>query len=745
MAIGIGIGLSPAFGGGGGGGPVPIPAPFASVNGPTSDPFGGSKFEGWSANYSAQPTISSPVAFTVSRQGYTATDSTTTNSVSTTSSILDTYYVTKAVRQSWPNNANQSALSAAISDYIYSTDTPSGSVTNNSTLVSPKPVARWALPGRRTVGNSVRLEVVAFHRDARDGKQVAAVVFTATDGTNTVTRTVATPTVLGYTNDRFAVIGYGCDLDITSLNNNDDFTVDAVVYPWIGASTASQRRSVDGTASNYYEFATQTYYKSTSRASSPPLVYVTATGVDAVVDVNGQAAGITKVSTNAATAKTNAFATWVSAVQALKAATNVTGGFTDGCELRVSNTTMSIAAGVAAGTYQSVSEFVVTRDPLETKASCIITIGAAAANTRHSWLKFRDVTFNRAGGTSTLTVLAGQTVVENVDFDNSSWASQIIGSATHTTCWIGTAITNGSVQLLGAGTTPTGLVRGCTGSGLTIEVGCVVGNSITAATTAFSATASRSDNSVFCFNLAGSLTTFLVSTQNVSVSGLAVCQNVMEFISGTSNPNYRPSADGATGNLTHVVTHNNTFTGAGNAGRLNAFYDETDNVRRVHTLVSFKGNLLAANLNTKGDIFHGDNDGNPEGYNAGNPSQAIGQWPFYYGVGCAWNFVNYATANDASEAQEYAGRGSLVGTSNTAPLVTNADLFTANQSTTYNGLGISTPANYTAGAGGGTYTLANNVNNTAKGIVEDALFIVTLDNVARSLTGDNPGAMSAAA
>lgn len=723
-----------------------INAPFASVNGPTSDFFGGSQFEGWSANYASQPTVSTPVAFTVARQGWTATDSASADTTATTAP-LDTFYVTTTIRQSWPNNASQSALSAALSDYIYSTDTPSGSATNGSTLVSPKPIARWALPGRRTVGNSVRLEVVAFHRNARAGKQVSHVVFTATDGSHTVTATVATPTILNYTGDQNAVVGYGVDLNVTALNDNASFTVDAVVYPHIGASSASQRRTVDGTAANEWEFATKTFLKSTSKAASPPLVYVISGGTDDVVGTDGKGTvaqvGVQKVSTTAATAKANGFATLKSAVEALKAATTITGGVTDGCEVRISNVTLAVGSGMTAGTYQTASEVVITRDPAVARGSCILSFGATTPNLRQSWVKFKDLTIDRAGGTGQPSMTApGQLVTENCDFNNSSRASQFIGSATIAQAWVGVAITNGTATLLGASTTPQALVRGCTGSGLTFEGQCIIGNALPVAGSATSATANRRNNSIIAFNKFNSLDISggpaFGGFDSNDIDGLAFCQNLLEPTGTTSNPQFRPSGDDAASNLTHVVVHNNTFAGGGDNGRLNMFYNETNNTLRTQKFISFKGNIEGAGYYLKTDWFHGANDGNVEGFTVGSPSTFIGNWAMYYGAGCQGNFSQYNTPSDTIEALVFAGRGSLIGTNFNTPQITFANLFTANAAVTWNG------TIYTAGAGNGTYTLTNTGANTAKGIVEVGLFAYTLDGVARALTADHPGALSAA-
>lgn len=710
-----------------------ISAPFASVNGPTSDPFGGAKMEGWSVTCPFLPTLPVPVPFTVFRQGYSGTDSATANTM-VAGSVMDTFYLTRTIRQSAPNNASQSALLAAMSDYVYSTDVVCGVPTNNSTLISPKPIVKWGLPGRRTCGNTVRLEVVAFHKDARRNRQIAGVVFTATDGTHTSTATVVTPTVLGYTGDLNAVIGYGVDLDISGLNDSASFTVDAVAYPWIGAA-ASLRSSADGTAANFYEFATQTYLRSTSKAATPPIVYVITGGVDGTVDANGVLSGNTKVSTTDATAKANPFATIKSALEALKAATAITGGVSDGCEVRISNSTIDVGSALAAGTYQTTSEVVITRDPAVAKASCIFTFGVATSNLRHTMVKIRDLTVSR-GGTNQLGVLAnGQCVIENCDFDNTSRASQIVGSSTGNVCWLGAVVSNATSQMMSAGTTPQGIVRGVSGSGLQVETGCIIGCNFTGNTVAvFSATRTLA-NIVLAFNKFNNITSTTVTADANDKDGFAVVQNLFEFISATANPSLRISGDDASNNITHCVIHNNTFVGEHAAGRQNIFYDETNNVRRTHKLNSYRGNLAVSQYH-KTDLFHYSNDANPEGYDAGNPSQAIGNWAFLYGVGCAYNFTNYTTAAPSVESPLYTGRGSLDGTATATPQIAVASLFTAFAATTWNG------SAYTAGAGGGTYTLV--AGSAVLGINPEPTLIATLDGTVRSATNDNLGALKAA-
>lgn len=702
-----------------------IAAPFTTVLGPNDGQFGpwvgDSQYEGWSADYSGTPSVSSPIAFTVSRQGYDTTGSATT--------YLDTMYVTTRVRQPAPNDATLSTNTVALSDYIYSTDTPSGSVTNNSTLVSPKPICKWALPSRRTVGNSVTVQVVTGHRNARLGKQVACVAFTATSlGTGSATVTSASPKVLGYTNDRWPVIGYEAVIDVTGLSDNTAFTVDAVVYPWIGASTASQRRSVDGTASNYWEFSTQTYLKNTSKAASPPLVYVNSTtGIDAVCQANGTDAAtglITKVSTSAAAAKVNPFATVTSALNALKAATTVTGGFTDGCEVRIQNSTVA-ASSPGAGTYQSVSEVTFTRDPDYARSACILTIGGAVGvNLRSEWVRATDLSLTRAG--SNVIIWTNQWTVENCDFDNASFTGQMTASSARTMHLIGNTVTNWATGVLSGGTSPAGIVRGNTMTNGQIEGGCLIGNTLTG--TRVATPSARGNNSYIGHNKGVNIIALWAAISTFDIDGLALIQNQIEWISSTSNPVARFNADAANNNTTHVIMFNNTWAGASIYGRHNVFYDEAGTARR-HKLNAMKNEMIVQ-LNNKGDFFQYYNNGNPEGYTAGSPSRRLGNWPIYYGVGCESNWTQYQVASVTGESQVYPGRGSSISTTTTSPQMAN-DKFTDYQATTYTGAVL-------GGAGGGTYTLDSDA--PIKGAALNAYLSHDSAGTARPLTGDSIGA-----
>ena len=240
-------------------GAAPPPVPISTV-----------AADGWQATMIAPADLAlSPVS--VSRQGYDASGAATTHS--------ETLYTTKRVRQAYPNQAALTVDTVALSDYVYSTDTIAG-VTNNSTEASPKPVANWSMADRKVVGNSLTLSLVAFHRNGRAGRPVAAVAFRATDGTTTVTATASalTATVDPLTGN--VIQEYVATLDITSLTDNANVTANAKVYPWIGGA-GSVRDSAD--LSSQWQFSPRTFRKDTARAANPPLVYVASGGNDSTV------------------------------------------------------------------------------------------------------------------------------------------------------------------------------------------------------------------------------------------------------------------------------------------------------------------------------------------------------------------------------------------------------------------------------------------------------------------------------
>lgn len=701
--------------------PPTIAAPFASVNGPLDGPSAG-PYESWSVEYGSQPTISANVAFTVSRQGYTAAAATTT--------YLDTMHVVKttsaggAVRQPYPNQALQSATTAALSDYIYSTDTPSGSVTNNSTFISPKPVANWATPARRLVGDSiggdtVPVEVVAFHRNARGGKQVACVVFTITDGSTTVTATVATPEVSTYPGDLHPVIVYKLPAtDISSLGTGT-LTVNAKVYPWIGAAASV----LDSSANSVLrEFSPRYFYKNATKFTTPDIMYVdSALGNDTTAQVNSTgspaatiAGAINRMRTGSSGAPWNTATTRI--------VIKLDGTYVMGSGSGASN-------GYAGG-------LLITRDTgSTTKAGVIIQYGAGAIPNIETSLPapvttgaiiFKDVSMLGSGGALNMVrgnVARLEVQLDQVACDNNSrtatWCNTsdyYLWGVTFTNAGNGgfNATSSGQHRIWrGVNMTP--------GGGAAIEgflhLGCTMS---TAGSSLTNANGQTRDQSIFAFNVYNNITntTFLALTTAIP-NGAAIVQNVFEYCTASTGNSFAVSHDSMANATTHVIIHSNTVAGFFNNGRSNLFYDDGASAR-TNKLQSVIGNVFTS-INTKGDVFQ-------------TSGTRLGNWGFLYGVGCRANFSQYIDANNGglgtSFAQAYGGVDSLIGTSNATPQMATSN-FTNYQATT---------SGPTAGAGGGTYsgTLA-----TVKGLVTDAVLIADLAGTARSLTADTTGAYAA--
>jgi hypothetical protein len=687
--------------------PLPPPSPQVAITAVFAD--------GWSAQYAGTPPSLNPLTTeTVSRQGFDAAGASTMHT--------DTLTITQRVREPYPAQGSLSAARVSLSDYVYSTDTIAG-VTNSSAETSPKPVANWIMPHRLVVGNSVRLEVLAAHRNARAGRQVAAVKFIATDGTNTVSQTVAATVVSARAGDRNAVVCFQADLDITGLNAGL-ITCNAEVYPWIGAA-ASVAKSVDSSVSR--EFSPRYFLKNTGSKT----YYYVKTAANGGNDATG--AG----STNAATASGTPFLTVLAAINKAHTDLGAASGV-DMAEIRIGDDggTPFVLGSTAATRTQKVAALTITRDPTVARANARVSFGAAGFRPRlggsltspvaSSALRFSDIAIVRTG-TSTFqgeTAAPLELILEDIDFDNGSFSTTWLSASTtpaHDYMY-GVTFANiaTSPQPLNAGTSEHRIMRGVsatltttTGLEAFLLVGCSLSNAGAFApgtrTTVGSLIAfNRFSN----FNVSGAFVNYGTSS---STSNIGLLQNLFEYTSASSAATIGISHDNMTGSNTHMVIHNNTFVGFFINGRANLFYDEGTTPRTTR-LQSLKGNIHVQ-LNTKGDRFALD-------------GTRVGNWAYLYGVGCQGEFSQFVDADSggigSSFAQAYPGLGAKIGTSAT---VRNDPLFTDYKGTT---------SGPTAGAGGGTYTLQ--AGSPAKSMVASAVLSHDLAGAARPTGNDSAGA-----
>jgi hypothetical protein len=612
---------------------------------------------GWSTTYLSPPTefdpINSPVTVSIQRQGYTTSGTTTT--------YPQTLTVTRRIRRPAPNHATLTQDQAALSDYVYSTDTFAAG-TNNSTEISPTPICQWGVLGRRVIGNSLYLELVAFHYEGRNREQVAAVEFTATDGSAIVTQVVGTSNISQQGPDMNPVIVYSATLDLSTLADGD-ITVNARVFPWIGAaaSIANSATGVEGTRG----FNPLLFVKNPTLFANPPLVYVSLTGTDDTVLASGATSGGTqKVSTNPVTAKANPFATVVSAVNALRAATTLTGGFTDGCEVRFMTGTHTSITAPSVGTYTNKTALTITRDP-DVALNAVTLSTSSVWSSRQGRLDYRDVQLVRTVNTGFANVSSALRFIR-CTIDGGSFPGAFTTSAVPIFYYY-CRFLNVQGSALQAGAAEQRQFRGCDFvASATIEGWSVIGCR-SAAYTPLAFGTRNPDGLIIAYNNFRNVTGAIVTVSG-SAARFAIVQNVVEYISATSNPAFRLSGDADTNSLTHVVYTHNTIAGAFAHGRVNIGYNDTNPpLLRSHKFIRDVGNIYVQR-NTKHDIFAHLND------SFADASDRIGGWATMYGVGSQGNYIRYVDAGGSvpgqvsSFNQVFAGFNTVHGTSSTVPL-----------------------------------------------------------------------------
>lgn len=652
--------------------------------------------DGWRATYPGGESATftpdtSPELVPVTRAGFDATGATTT--------FVENLVVTTGVRSPYAptgwTNASREINQAALSDYVYAADvvTVGGSpVTNNSTWVSPKPVANWAMADKLLVGSTMLLEVVAFHRNG-----IAAVVFTVVDGAATSrTYTVTTPTVSVTGYDRHAVLTYRVLVDTSAYADGGAITVNAKVYPKVGVPNGTYSLSSINDSSlngsNAREFTARTFFRSAARAAAPPVAYVLTSGNDAT--------GVW--STTPATAEATAFSSIKGALDnintAVRGAAAQTGfafGDAGGCELRIGEGAGFVPVSTTSTkTNANGIRIVVTRDPNKAVANCIILQNTATAwSLKCGDTHFRQITMSR---TSTGSIASGiSALFEDVVFDNGGQSSSWLGTSAGTgDLWLGGTITGTSGNALTAASVAEHrLWRGVSipGAVTTVEgwnvLGCDMGQA-GAATLQLTYGTGRMSGAILHgnrFNGINSSSGLYAVSQ--TVEGFAEVQNLVEPTHTTAaTRSVGISPDGQANNTKHVIIWHRTSLGAYTGGRDNDFYDEGA-TPRTNDLMSVKGNIFVA-FNIKGDVFTTD------GSRLGNRAAT-------HGVGFAGNYSMFAT-NGSSERQVFTGLSCKINvTSDVVRQNTTASLFTNYQSMVNTGSTITS-----AGSGGGTYTLA---------------------------------------
>lgn len=667
------------------------------------EPLASIAADGWQATVSS-PTDLSLTPVTVRRAGYDNTGAATTTD--------DTLYLTKRVRQPYPNEGSFTTDQVALSEYVYADDVIAGA-TNNSTEDSPKPICRWVMPDRYVVGDSFHWEIAAFHLHARSGNPVACVHVRATNGTNsTAWQVVTAPTVSTAIEDAQDTAVYQGDLDTSGLPDGL-YYLEAKVYPHVGVAASVMESS---SSTSIRAFGRRFFTKNSTTAATPPYVYVASTGND----------GTGVCSTTAATAAASPCLTITGALA--KAAATLTDGLIDGLIIRVVDT-VALGASSAANLNQSSGAVIVTRDPGTARASAIVQQSAACnfklglggnldASLPYGCIIFKDVTFQRTasgqfanGGTP-----GAQVQLWNASVDNGSvvgaWGGTGSAIAHYGAVWTNVSTTTFTYNANQVQYT----LRGVTATINGYEGGCMVGCQFTGIGGPSFADAQEGamwynnamlspSNSTACIAIAS-------ASSGQTITGVAVVQNFIEVTHTTSGtPTFRPSSDSANGNITHMVCHHNVSLGAYILGRWNVCYDEAA-VARFHKFISMKGNV-APQINVKGDVHYTD-------------GTRLGNRALIHGVACRGNFTKYQVSSVSTEAQAYAGIDSDIGTSIST---LNDPVFVSDAGTTF-----TSPSTYNAGAGGSD--VHPDTGSPLIGMVTELLLSHDFAGTARSGTQD---------
>lgn len=695
-------------------------APCDAAGSTASTPSGTNGIYAWGAQleegsvastYVKMPTAQTPTdlslsPFTVERAGYDATG--------TAATISDTLYLTKRVRQVYPNQASPTANNVALSSYVYADDVITGA-TNSSTLSSPKPIATWGMRDRVLVGNSIPVEVIAKHRNARGGKQVACVWVRATDGTNTTGWQIVSATTLSSTCETpFPPEVFATTIDITGLTDDSLITVQKKVFPHYGVGSSV----LDSTTETEFRSSNRYFYKNVARHAAPNIICVRSTGNDAT--------GV--VSTTEATALATPCLTVGGAIQRAAAVLgNATKNVLSGLEVRVHD---GVSMGSVGYVYvnQDAAAIKITRTTTSaSRAAANITMSAlfrpfSAGNNRtptltESAIFFEDVTITRSADVAFTGEAARKMHLQMRNVDHN-WSS-VAGTNTRSNCHFsifGMTSTNYIGGLAQGAAGDNRIIRGLTGSfnNAPIDGYNIIGCNLAAAQIRTD-TAQRGAliyNNFLPSPPGGGNAAIRVDT---AVAGqslyAAVVQNLAPTLTTGSDPGVMISGDSFKGNCAHVVHHHNSYPGDQGFGRANNFYDETPGTARSHTLISDKANL-GPQLNSKPrDTFL-------------SLSVTPGNFAHHHGVDCDANFTEDLDSGGGSLSfsQLYPGLRSVIAGGD--PLYTDDRATTA--------------AVPTAGTVGGTYT--TQTGSPARDILPGPLLAFDLAGNARGSGAQDAGA-----
>ncbi|NNM76653.1 hypothetical protein HJG53_07040 [Sphingomonas sp. ID1715] len=658
---------------------------------------------------------------------------------------------TKRIRRQYPNHtsfldsasAGTRTVYFALSDLIYAGSTITGvtassgyygsaqagsvaEVVNNSALTYPKPQVAWInTQHERVNANSYPVELVAFHRHAMNGQQVAGVAFYAVDGQGTpnlsATVTTSAPALSSIqTQGNIAEVWKGSvALDGTgggqALTQGDLCRVNAIVYPWIG------------TAFDLFSDGLATTGAVSTINPNTPLRFMcdkngTYGGAHVIVKPSGTATGITGVATTYAglgTGLSSAYPTIVAAVTALQSWNNTNRSRNNhgGSTIWLSEDTAGAGATHDIGDNSASNPATVYTD-IKVAPSASGTVKATLTATRFQvaglrWMVNIDVTgsfgLDGFGGTTnnnliafenmTLNYTGAATVPITQRFGHGTMKNvTITGGANIFTPLQGYSTTRMQVRAVGVISTDIASPSSGNQKGIMpwAVIGCrfvnwAVNDSPWSGATNLDTTDGCViyNNSFMKMQVISSIGAASSGSLTYASRGAAIVQNVFERNSTASTAASGFSNDGNTIPLDNINEFHNTYPGAGgagaNIGRTNRCYSDVAAAAGVQKHMLSKYNIFY-DFNVKTDTFT----------SITTVTGRTGNWRYRHQVGCAGNVCILGGDDSTTTPSATSWLGDYWPASSKAAASTVA--FTSNLAGT-------------GGAGSGTYTLTQGSND----------------------------------
>ncbi len=579
QALGLGVGLALGAAKGGAGGPPPS-VPFQAVNA-----------DGWTVTHADPPaySVAAPVSFAVERPGFDGTGAPVTRT--------DEVILTGRLRRPYPDHATLTPDRVALSAFIHQGDVVPGAV-NNSTRPYPRPQAVWLQHDHLEVEDGIlTLGLVVAHHYARNRAPVAAVRFTVSDGSASVSQTVAAMTWEGYAASGLGAPAYRAALDVSGLADGA-LAVDATIFPWVGPAFTL---SADGLPAPGMHLCPLTAWKGVARTYA----YVAPGGSDAT--------GV--ASTTAATAEAAPFATMSAAGAAIQAlAGNCSGGV-----IRFQPGTYTVASN-GSRTTPTAPMIYEAADPAAVATTVIQDDSATkSSNNLPPRTVIRNLTLRKIGGSVTIfrppsdeaamCAFVGCRMDRNGTSQINYWIRQ--GGR----LWFIDCHEVGGDILLGDyfSTNPKNSnfigCDGLVGTSVINAVACVIRRNLNFGAPVNGRTRSSAGGIMgFCFQSGSGDANFVLTVdEDLSAGndlGLGLVGNVVERAAGSTNGAIRIAADGSTKRCTNINLQMLTLPGAAEPGRINMFYNDTGSVPS-EKWCSFRANVVPR-FATKTDVFAAD-------------------------------------------------------------------------------------------------------------------------------------------